>query len=135
MAGLEPVLAEADWRALVGAVETLGRQRALVVLLTAAGALGRRAAACCPCVGRSAPRHRVVLASVRDPELERLAAAAATRRATYAAAAAEQAAARRDRTARLLATLGVDVLDADADELPGPPGRPLPRAQGAGAAL
>ena len=35
MAGLQPVLAETNWRRLVGAVDSLGRQRALVVLLTA----------------------------------------------------------------------------------------------------
>ena len=34
MADLEPVIAEADWAALAGAVTALGRQRALVVLLT-----------------------------------------------------------------------------------------------------
>ena len=34
MADLEPVIAEADWGALAGAVSALGRQRALVVLLT-----------------------------------------------------------------------------------------------------
>ena len=34
MADLEPVIAEADWTALAGAVQPFGRQRALVVLLT-----------------------------------------------------------------------------------------------------
>ena len=34
MADLEPVIAEADWSALAGAVTEFGRQRALVVLLT-----------------------------------------------------------------------------------------------------
>ena len=34
MADLDPVLAEADWDALAGAVQEFGRQRALVVLLT-----------------------------------------------------------------------------------------------------
>ena len=34
MADLEPVIAEADWASLVGAVAGFGRQRALVVLLT-----------------------------------------------------------------------------------------------------
>ena len=34
MADLEPVIAEADWAGLAGAVSHLGRQRALVVLLT-----------------------------------------------------------------------------------------------------
>ena len=117
MAGLQPVLAETNWRSLVGAVEKLGRQRALVVLLTplepsavSSGLL--------PLVGPLTARHRVLLASVRDPELGRLARGRGDVRATYAAAAAEQAAAQRDRTARLLTTLGVEVLDADADQLP-----------------
>jgi uncharacterized protein (DUF58 family) len=117
MAGLQPVLAETNWRTLVGAVEKLGRQRALVVLLTplepsavASGLL--------PLVGPLTSRHRVLLASVRDPELGRLARDRDDARSTYAAAAAEQAAAQRDRTARLLTTLGVEVLDADADQLP-----------------
>ena len=34
MADLEPVIVEADWSALAGAVTQFGRQRALVVLLT-----------------------------------------------------------------------------------------------------
>jgi len=117
MSGLQPVLAETNWRTLVGAVEKLGRQRALVVLLTplepsavTSGLL--------PLVGSLTARHRVLLASVRDPELGRLARERGDARSTYAAAAAEQAAAQRDRTARLLATLGVEVLDADADQLP-----------------
>ncbi len=117
MAGLQPVLAETSWRTLAGAVEKLGRQRALVVLLTplepsavTSGLL--------PLVGPLTARHRVLLASVRDPELGRLARDRGDSRTTYAAAAAEQAAAQRDRTARLLTTLGVEVLDADADELP-----------------
>jgi uncharacterized protein (DUF58 family) len=117
MAGLQPVLAETNWRTLVGAVEKLGRQRALVVLLTplepsavASGLL--------PLIGPLTSRHRVLLASVRDPELGRLARDRDDARSTYAAAAAEQAAAQRDRTARLLSTLGVEVLDADADQLP-----------------
>ena len=117
MAGLQPVLAETNWRTLVGAVEKLGRQRALVVLLTplepsavSSGLL--------PLVGPLTARHRVLLASVRDPELGRLARDRGDSRTTYAAAAAEQAAAQRDRTARLLSTLGVEVLDADADDLP-----------------
>ncbi len=34
MADLEPLIAEADWDLLAGAVQGFGRQRALVVLLT-----------------------------------------------------------------------------------------------------
>ena len=54
MAGLQPVLAETNWRSLVGAVDSLGRQRALVVLLTALEPSAVRAA-CCPWSGRSPP--------------------------------------------------------------------------------
>ena len=62
--------------------------------------------------------HRVVLASVRDPALDRLAAARGSVEEVYDAAAAEQVLLRRRRTADLLRTLGVDVVDADAERLP-----------------
>ncbi len=117
MSGLQPVLAETNWRTLVGAVDSLGRQRALVVLLTplepsavTSGLL--------PLIGPLTSRHRVLLASVRDPELHRLAGDREDARSTYAAAAAEQAGAQRERTARLLGALGVEVIDADAEQLP-----------------
>ncbi|MEZ5193397.1 MAG: hypothetical protein R2734_13440 [Nocardioides sp.] len=61
--------------------------------------------------------HRVVLASVRDPSWsgwpERT--PASTR---HIAAAAGQALHRRQHTAELLAALGVDVVDRDAEQLP-----------------
>ena len=71
-----------------------------------------------PALPALARRHRVVLASVRDPELERMAARRGTAAEVYDAAAAEQVLADRARTAELLAGLGVDVVDADADRLP-----------------
>ncbi len=117
MAGLQPVLAETNWRRLVGAVDTLGRQRALVVLLTALEPSAVQSGLL-SLVGPLTSRHRVLMASVRDPEIDRLARDRSTARSTYAAAAAEQAAAQRDATARLLSALGVEVLDADADTLP-----------------
>ncbi|MGA8247312.1 MAG: DUF58 domain-containing protein, partial [Nocardioides sp.] len=61
--------------------------------------------------------HRVVLASVQDPELSRLAAARDGLDEVYAAAAAEQTLARRRHTADLLGTLGVHVLDVPGDAL------------------
>ncbi|WP_193609654.1 DUF58 domain-containing protein [Nocardioides lijunqiniae] len=117
MADLEPVIAEADWNALVGAVQGMGRQRALVVLLTPLepSAIEEGLLAVLPALTR---HHRVVLASVRDPALDRLAAARASIDDVYDAAAAEQVLGRRRRTADLLRTLGVDVIDADADRLP-----------------
>ena len=71
MADLEPVIAEADWDALAGAVQGFGRQRALVVLLTPLepSAVEEGLLAVLPTLTR---HHRVVLASVRDPELDRL---------------------------------------------------------------
>ena len=117
MAGLQPVLAETNWRRLVGAVDSLGRQRALVVLLTALEPSAVQSGLL-PLVGPLTARHRVLVASVRDPEIDRLARDRGDTRSTYAAAAAEQAAAQRDGTARLLSALGVEVLDADADKLP-----------------
>lgn len=112
LAGLDPVIAEADWGSLAGAVTALGRQRALVVLLTPLepAAVEEGLLPVLPALTR---HHRVVLASVRDPELERLAAARETLDDVYDAAAAEQALGRRAHTARLLGALGVDVVDAD----------------------
>jgi uncharacterized protein (DUF58 family) len=117
MADLEPVIAEADWSALTGAVTQFGRQRALVVLLTPLepSAVEEGLLPVLPSLTR---HHRVVLASVRDPELERLAASRGSVDEVYDAAAAEQARVRRRHTADLLRTLGVDVVDADAERLP-----------------
>ena len=117
MAALQPVLAETNWRRLVGAVDSLGRQRALVVLLTALEPSAVQSGLL-PLVAPLTSRHRVLVASVRDPEIDRLTRGRGDTRATYDAAAAEQTAAQRDATARLLSTLGVEVLDADADDLP-----------------
>jgi uncharacterized protein (DUF58 family) len=117
MADLEPVIAEADWDALAGAVQGLGRQRALVVLLTPLepSAVEEGLLTVLPALTR---HHRVVLASVKDPALDRLAATRATIDEVYDAAAAEQVLRRRERTGELLTRLGVDVVDADAERLP-----------------
>jgi uncharacterized protein (DUF58 family) len=59
-----------------------------------------------------------VLASVRDPELQRIAEARQGLDQVYGAAAAEQTLARRRATADLLDALGVHVLDVPTDDLP-----------------
>ncbi|WGX98012.1 DUF58 domain-containing protein [Nocardioides sp. L-11A] len=126
MADLDPTLVEADWDLLAGAVQGFGRRRALVVLLTALepAAVADGLLPVLPVLVR---HHRVVIASVRDPELSRLAAlgddagtvgAAPTADDVYAAAAAAHELHRRDRTRDMLVRLGVDVVDADAGELP-----------------
>ena len=117
MADLEPVIAEADWDTLAGAVSGLGRQRALVVLLTPLepAAVEEGLLPVLPALTR---HHRVVLASVRDPALEQLAEQRRSVDEVYDAAAAAQVLLRRRRTAELLTALGVDVVDADAERLP-----------------
>ena len=117
MADLEPVIAEADWSGLAGAVQGFGRQRALVVLLTPLEPSSIEDGLL-PVLPALTKHHRVVLASVRDPALDRLAATRSTIDEVYDAAAAEQVIVRRDRTAGLLRAMGVDVVDADAERLP-----------------
>lgn len=116
LAGVEPVLAEADWSVLAGAVGELGRHRALVVLLTALDAAPLEEGLL-PLLSALVARHRVVVATTREPELRTLAATRTTLAAAYAAAAAEQELAERRRTTRLLATLGVEVVDAEPGDL------------------
>lgn len=117
MTDLDPVIAEADWSAIAGAVSALGRQRALVVLLTPLepSAVEEGLLPVLPTMTR---HHRVVVASVRDPALTDLAARRTSLDEVYGAAAAEQALRRRHATGDLLGALGVDVVDADADRLP-----------------
>ncbi|GAB3989253.1 DUF58 domain-containing protein [Nocardioides marmoraquaticus] len=117
MAGLQPELVETDWRRMVAALDAVSRQRALVVLLTPLEPSAVESGLL-PLLGTLTARHRVVLASVRDPELDRAARRRADAVETYAAAAAEQASAARRRTSQLLEALGVHVVDADADDLP-----------------
>ncbi|GAA4812866.1 DUF58 domain-containing protein [Nocardioides caeni] len=119
MADLEPVLAEADWDALAGGVQAFGRQRALVVILTALepSAIEEGLLPVLPVLTH---HHRVVLASVRDPELGRLATLGERPDAdqAYAVAAAEHELDRRARMREVLSRLGVDVVDAEAAQLP-----------------
>ncbi len=117
MSQLEPVLAETSWQRLVGAVDGLGRHRALVVLLTPLEPSAVEQGLL-PLIGPLTARHRVVVASVRDPALQQIAGNRDDVTGAYQAAAAEQAMGRRDHTARLLGALGVEVLDEDADRLP-----------------
>jgi uncharacterized protein (DUF58 family) len=117
MADLEPAIVEADWSRLTSAVAALGRQPALVVLLSALEPAAVEHGLL-PALPTLAHRHRVVLASVRDPELERMAGGRDDAASVYQAAAAEQVLADRAHTADLLGGLGVDVVDADADRLP-----------------
>ncbi len=117
MADLEPVIAEADWAALTGAIHGLGRQRALVVLLTPLEPASV-IESLLPVLPSLLRHHRVVLASVQDPALGELLQQRSSLPEVYAAAAAAQVMEQRRRTSDILTALGVDVIDTSADRLP-----------------
>lgn len=117
MSTLSPIIAEADWTTLAGAIAQLGRQRALVVLLTPLEPWAIEEGLL-PVLPTLARHHRVVVASVKDPALEQMRTARDDLDEVYGAAAATQVLARRRRTAEVLGALGVDVVDADAEALP-----------------
>jgi uncharacterized protein (DUF58 family) len=116
LAGVEPSLVEADWPGVVAQVQERLSQRALVVLLSALepsavehGLLG--------VVDRLTSRHQVVLASVRDPETERLRTGREDVSALFDAAAAERTELERSAVAARLRGRGVEVVDALPEDL------------------
>jgi uncharacterized protein (DUF58 family) len=117
MAPLEPVLLEADWTLLAGAVTGLTRRRSLVVLLTALEPAAVEEGLL-PVLPTLTAHHRVVVASVADPVLVGLRQDLRTVEAVYDAAAAERTESLRDRTATALSQLGVTVVHAPPEELP-----------------
>lgn len=114
VAALEPVLTETDFGRVVAEVMQLARRRALVVLFTTLepGALGE---GLLPVLPQLLARHRVVVAAVRDPTLDALAAGRDTLPAIYTAAAAEKALAARQRVRSALTRYGVHVVEAPPD--------------------
>jgi len=117
MAPLEPALLEADWPLLAGAVAALGRRQALLVLLTPLEPAAVEESLL-PVLATLTQHHRVVLASVADPAVTAMAADVSSVTAVYDAAAAQRTMALRERSAAVLAKLGVHVVDADPDQLP-----------------
>jgi uncharacterized protein (DUF58 family) len=117
MAPLEADLVEADWTAIVSTV--LGRlsQRALVVLLTPLEAAAVEEGLL-PVVQRLAARHRVLVASVADPQVVLMGAGRGDAYAVYGAAAAQRAELDRSAITAELRRMGVDVIDAPPAELP-----------------
>jgi uncharacterized protein (DUF58 family) len=116
LATVEPSLVEADWPGVVAQVQERLSQRALVVLLSALepaaveqGLLG--------VADQLASRHQVVLASVRDPEVERLRTGRGGAAALYDAAAAERTELERAAVAQRLRGRGIEVVDALPDDL------------------
>jgi uncharacterized protein (DUF58 family) len=113
MAALEPALTETDFGAAAGELLRRGHKRALVVVFTALDA-APIVEGLLPILTRLTQRHRVVVASVRDPETARLATlppAGTTTDDAHLAAAAELALAERDRVRAVLTRLGAIVVD------------------------
>lgn len=117
MAPVEPVLVEADWPLLAGTVTATTRRRALVVLLTALDPAAIEEGLL-PVIPALAAHHHVVVASVGDPELGAMAGDLSDLDAVYGSAAAERTLSLRQRTADALHRMGVDVIEADPEDLP-----------------
>lgn len=116
LAPLEPELVETDARGLSAAALTHAPRRSLIVLLTSLDAAPVEEGLL-PVLPRLTQRHTVLLAAVRDPHIEEMAAARGTVDAIYDAAAGAQAQAERRRTADQLQRHGVVVVDATPDSL------------------
>jgi uncharacterized protein (DUF58 family) len=116
MAPLQPALVESDAAATVATVLRRFRRRALVVLLTDlnASALDEGLMAVLP---QLAAKHQVMLAAVADPRVDTLAAGRADAAQVYDAASAERARNDRMAIATRLRRHGVDVVDAEPEDL------------------
>ncbi|MER5396776.1 DUF58 domain-containing protein [Streptomyces sp. NPDC002599] len=116
MAGLEPELVETDARGLTATAVRTAPRRSLIVLLTTLDAAPVEEGLL-PVLSSLTQRHTVLLASVADPHVARMAKARGDVDAVYEAAAAAQAEAGRQRTAETLRRRGVTVVDATPDDL------------------
>jgi uncharacterized protein (DUF58 family) len=116
MASLEPELVETDARGLTATALRTAPRRALIVLLTTLDAAPVEQGLL-PVLSRLTQRHTVLVASVADPHIARMATSRGTTDAVYEAAAAAQAQADRHRTAEQLRRHGVTVVDATPDDL------------------
>ncbi|GAA5229723.1 DUF58 domain-containing protein [Arthrobacter cryoconiti] len=117
LAPLAPVLIELDGASVPGEVRRLTSHRALVVLVTSLDA-GAAEEGLIPLVAQLALKHVVVVASVRDPELDSVRLMRATATQAYRAAAAEHELNRRSAITALIKELGAEVVDAPPHELP-----------------
>jgi uncharacterized protein (DUF58 family) len=114
VASVHPALVETDFGRVVAEVLSTERKRSLVVLFTTLdpGALGE---GLLPVLPSLVARHAVVVAAVRDPALDALAADRAGVAAIHVAAAAERGLAELRRVRSELTRYGVTVIDEPAD--------------------
>ena len=117
MAPLEAELVESDPAGLVGTIlSTQGRARKLVVLLTDLNAAALEEGLL-PRLPSLTSRHLLLVAAVRDPEVDRMAAERGGTDALYRAAAAERTLSERRRVTAELRRMGVEVVDADPEHI------------------
>lgn len=116
MAPLDPALVESDAAGMVAAILRRVRRRALVVILTDLNPSALEEGLM-PVLARLTARHQVLLAAVRDPRIDELAAGRADAAEVYDAAAAERSRNDRRAIAATLRSKGVDVVDAAPDDL------------------
>lgn len=117
MAPLDADLVEADWTTIVSEVSSLTTQRALVVLLTPLEPAALEEGLL-PVLPVLTARHQVLVASVRDPRLDELAAGRGDSYAVYGAAAAARSLLERRTVTAELSRAGVEVVDAGPEDLP-----------------
>ncbi|MGC0410018.1 uncharacterized protein (DUF58 family) [Streptomyces sp. SAI-195] len=117
MATLEPELVETDARGLTATTLRSAPRRSLIVLFTTLDAAPIEEGLL-PVLPQLTQRHTVLVASVADPHVARMADARGHTDAVYEAAAAAQAQSERRHVADQLRRHGVTVVDATPDELP-----------------
>ncbi|MEV0928491.1 DUF58 domain-containing protein [Streptomyces spongiicola] len=116
MAPLEPELVETDARGLSATALKHAPRRSLVVLLTSLEAAPIEEGLL-PVLPQLTRRHPVMVGSVADPHIERMASGRGSLDAVYEAAAGAQAQLQRGRTAEQLQRHGVTVVDATPENL------------------
>ncbi|MGW7818940.1 DUF58 domain-containing protein [Streptomyces puniciscabiei] len=116
MATLEPELVETDARGLTAAALRTAPRRSLIVLLTTLDAAPVEQGLL-PVLPQLTQRHTLLVASVADPHIARMAESRGSAEAVYEAAAAAQAQSERQRTAEQLRRHGVTIVDATPEDL------------------
>ncbi|MGW3033381.1 DUF58 domain-containing protein [Streptomyces sp. NPDC001178] len=116
MATLEPELVELDARGLTATALRTAPRRSLIVLLTSLDAAPVEEGLL-PVLAQLTQRHTILMASVADPYIARMANARGSTDSVYEAAAAAQAQSERHRTAEQLRRHGVTVVDETPEEL------------------
>lgn len=116
MATLEPELVETDAQGLAATALRTAPRHALIVLMTSLDAAPVEEGLL-PVLPRLTRRHHLMVASVADPHIARMATARGNVEAVYDAAAAARAQAERERTAEQLRRHGVTVVDATPEKL------------------